>query len=602
MIRFDRPELLFGLLLLPLVALLLIRRAGKRETVVPSLWLWQQAAAEASAEAGRRLGAFDLPLWLALLVLATTLLAASGPVLDVQSTQAPSVLLLVDRSASMATLENGETRLAWSVRHAVALLDAIRPQSVVLVGLPFDAGPAPVEQPWADASKTLRGLTPTDLPLEIADAVSRGAPLARQASMTLVLTDQPGEVPPALAGKPVAVISRGDKADNRAIEVLEITPHDAGLSAFISVRNHASTAKSVIAREATSGQTAEINLPPNAAATHLFEGLRPDTARIDIRLDPGDTLRSDNRAVAVRPHQAEFRVAYVGRGNAFLLRALGLLPGVAVRQFQLTSDVTEAFDLYIYDGVTPKSLPPGDVVLIDPVRLSGPVQVTGARRDADGLRVVAERPSPLLADIDVAALRFKRLLRFDAPNTAEPLLKSGDAAALLRWTDGPSRVTAIGCGLTPADTNWPMLPSFPIFWSNLLADLAGTQTPGLPAYHLTGERIVLRVPADGQLTVTDPRGEAVGLTDAAGARKMFIPQFAGIYTLTENGLQRFLAVNMMHPGESGQASSRSKPSVSDVRSRLANVVGSGVPLWRPLGGTALVLAFAFWMTSARHRP
>jgi aerotolerance regulator-like protein len=602
MMSFARPELLLALLLLPLFALLYIRRAGKRETAVPSLMLWQKAAAEAVAETGKRLGAFDLPLLFALLVLACTVLAASGPVLNVGSTQSPKLLLIVDRSASMATRAGGEDRLTWSVKKASALLDELRPERVLLIGLPFAAGPAPRELAWQDARKALQGLETTDLPLDVADAIARCAPLARGTAMTVVLTDDPAPVPQTLAGRPVAVVSNGGPSGNLSIDAVEVTDLVVnGSAVFVSVRNSSPTATAVPIRlTGDIGSKATLTVPANGTATHTFVKAMPGT-RAEVVLDVDDGLASDNRATILRSGTPALRVAYVGRGNPFIIRALGLLPGVTVQQFRLTSDVPLGFGLYIYDQVTPEKLPAlGDVVLIDPTRSVGPFKVTGARHGADDLRVTATAKSPLLENVDTGALRFKRLIKVTGPATAQALLTSGNATALLRWSNGASRVTVVGCALTPADTNWPMLPSFPIFWSNLIGDVAGEWAAGGPSYRLTGDIVTLRAPAKGKIAVTDPSAAPVELAAAAGARLTFIPNLAGVYTITKSGVTRRLAVNMMHPTESNNTGSLSTPSVADVESQLARTAGSGVPLWRHLGLAALICAFAFWTTATRR--
>jgi len=584
---FGHPYVLWGLALLPVVALLYVRRAGRREAVVPNLALWRAAAAGAAPEAGKRRGALDLPMVFALLFLASALVAASDPVIHRAARQAPEVLVLVDRSASMAAKPRlGKTRSEQGMADVAHLLAGPGGAEVRLIGLPLASG---------------RGIEPTELPLDLPAELSRCAGLARGASAVMVMTDDAGAVPERLGGAPVLVVSHGGPSQNVAVDAFEVTRDDEGrVVVFAAVRNYSAEPMDVPAVIAA-GEAAEIRrqlrVPADGCAT-LVEPL-PDPApdRVELVLEVGDDLASDNRAVAVRSG-GRTRVAYVGRGNPFIERALGLLPRVALRRFRLTTDVGENFDLFLYDGVTPDRLPKGVVVLIDPAGTVGPFRVLGALTDPTGLRAAQAKASPLLVDVDVGTLRFRRVLRIEAPPAAEALLTAGEETALVRWADAEREVLVIGCALSLSETNWPHLPSFPIFWSNLLARL---ERPGdLPTYSLTGEHISFRARTGAEAAVTGPDGEPVPVLPAPGARRTFLPTKAGVYTVRAGPSERAYAVNMMHPSESDTSGSPAGADDRLLQSALARAPRGGVSLWKLLTLAAVVLAFATWATSSRR--
>ena len=615
---FAHPYILLALLLLPAVALLYIRRAGKREAVVPSLTLWKTAAAEAAAETGKRMGALDLPMLLALLFLAAAVAAASGPALLTGSSAAPHLLIIADRSASMAgQTESGATRWARSVEDAADLLGEFDGGKVTLVGLPLAAGPGLQELTPAAARSRLQKLSPTDMPLDLLAEFARCAGVARGASAVIVLTDNAAIVPKTLAGRPVFTISHGGPSRNVAIDAFEVTTSDGGLAIFAALRNHGNAdAKLQVRVNGEPVDDAPLHLPPQQRTAVTSEISRPDGAtEIVVELKTDDDLPVDNRAVAATSRAGDLRVAHVGRGNPFITQALGLLPGVSVSQFRLTKDVAAGFDLTIYDGVTPDKLPAGDVILIDPAGTIGPFTVRGAATDPAGLRVGKAKDSPLLKDVDVAALRFQRLINVHADG-ATPLLTSaeGNGAALMQWQDKSTRVTVIGCSLTLAETNWPQLPSFPIFWSNMIDDAAGRRDSNAPTYSLTGEHIAVRQRGSKTPSVTGPDGEPVDLIPGRGARSYFLPtkaggylvrdgdspdHYAGGHTISDKDFAAHYAVNMMHPSESANAGTPSTLSAEDKRAILAPGERAGAPLQRHLAAAALVLALAYWGVAVR---
>jgi len=608
---FGHPYVLLALPVLPLVALLYIRRAGRREMAVPSLALWRAAAVGTAAETGTRLGAFDLPLVLALAFLASVILAAGGPVLTLGKRSAPHVLVIVDRSASMTA----PGKFAQARSEALELLGRLDSGKVTIIGLPLAAGPVLHGLVPAQARLRLLSLSPTDLPLEIGGELSRCAGVARRASVVVVVTDNPRPVPERLAGKPVLVVSRGGRVRNVAIDAFEVTPGDGGaVHVFLAVKNYSDEAATVpvavrvwrgagplTAATALAGKSRTLVLPPGGRAG-LTESL-PAGDSIGADLDVDDGLDVDDHAVAVRAGPGRVRVAYVGRGNQFILRSLELLPDVALSQFRLTGDVDAEFDLYIYDGVTPDKLPGGDVVLVDPAGRVGPFNVRGATA-GEWRGAVKVKDAPVLRHVNVAALRFKRTLSIDGGPAAETLVRlaGADAAVLMRWQDDKTRVLVIGCGLVLSETNWPMQSSFPMFWADVLAEAAGRRSAAQGAWSssVTGERIVVRRRPGAKLSAVGPDGEPVPLVPGRGARSCFFPTRAGIYKVSGGPSPQRFAVNMLHPAESESAGAQSAPSADLEKSFLAPGRGAGVPLWRHLAAAALVLALGYWAAAARR--
>ncbi len=632
---FAHPVILLALLVLPLVALLYVRRAGKRETAVPSLLLWRAAAAEPAAEAGKRAGGLDLPLLLALLFLATAIGAASAPSLLTGGTSDAHVLVIVDRSASMATRVDGDaTRLERSIGDAREILGELDGGSVTLIGLPLAVGPALSDLTPAEARSRLKDLPPTDMPLDLVAGLSRSAGFARNASAVLVLTDDPEIVPRTLGGTPVFTISHGGPSRNVAIDAFEVTlGKDYHLDLFIAVKNHSKTGvtgglvfgyglelrlrdgdERTLLANTPRDDHKKLSVEPGATATFTISGALAELTgsgwansgrgpkRIGLRLDTQDDLAADNHAFfpAHPPLSHELHVAYVGRGNPFITRALGLLPGVAVSQFRLTTDVQGDFDLTVYDGTMPDKLPAGDVVLIDPVGTVGPITARAGTTHPAGLRVSRVRESPLLKDVDVGALRFTRLASVQAVG-AEPLIQAtgGKGVALMRWSDDKTTAIILGCDLVLSETNWPQLPSFPIFWSNVIEDAAGRRGSRAPTWSLTGEHIAVRGSADEAASVRGPDGEDVPLIAGRGARSYFLPTEAGVYTVTAGKTVTSHAVNMMHPGESANAGTPSALTREARESILRSGRAAGVALQRPLAIAALVLALAYWVAGRR---
>src|SRR5262249_34214710 len=101
------------------------------------------------------------------------------------------------------------------------------------------------------------------------------------------------------------------------------------------------------------------------------------------------------------------------------------------------------------------------------------------------------------------------------------------------------------------NTNWPLLTSFPLFWSTVLYPLGNSRDAAGEENTQPGQVKLLR--PDGKvdrITVTDPKGEVTDLE--RGTRADFAygaTELVGIYRAAwEGGMRRF-AVNLLDPDE-----------------------------------------------------
>src|SRR5205823_661744 len=102
------------------------------------------------------------------------------------------------------------------------------------------------------------------------------------------------------------------------------------------------------------------------------------------------------------------------------------------------------------------------------------------------------------------------------------------------------------------NTNWPLLPSFPLFWRNVLYTLGNIRDAAGEENTQPGQVKLLR--PDGKvdrINVTDPKGEVTNLE--RGTRADFAygaTESVGVYRAEWEGGGRRFAVNLLDPDES----------------------------------------------------
>ena len=96
---------------IPVLLILYFLKLRRRREVVPSTLLWKRAVQDLQVNAPFQRLRKNLLLFLQLLILALAILALARPIVETTVTDEDRLVILIDRSASMNTREEGETRL-----------------------------------------------------------------------------------------------------------------------------------------------------------------------------------------------------------------------------------------------------------------------------------------------------------------------------------------------------------------------------------------------------------------------------------------------------------------------------------------------------------
>jgi hypothetical protein len=414
------------LLLLPLWPLLLLLvRASDRRTPrpAPDFLLWQRAAARLPRAASRaRLSLRDL-VWIAPLFLIT--LGLARPELRPASA-AEQVLVLVDRSASMATVDGaGATRLARGLAEARRLLGS-RPHRVEGIppgGRGDEASPATVE----------------------AGALVESAVAAHAAGMpVLVVTDLALELPNG-----VGLVQIAEGARNAGITSAGFDP-DAGLLVRVEGDPGAGR-RTLTAKTADGALLLEQALDEQPSARIVIPASQVASASsMGVRLDPPDANPLDDVVTLTASGRA--LTAALERSSSSIERALRACPGVTV-----VSGPDPAADLVV--GARPRQ--GGFALLLPPIE-----NVEGFETGA-----VAEIEGPMSGNGTFAGLvgptRWPAVFRLaKAPAGTERLLEAGGVPLLVRH----EKTFAL---LVDAErSGWESVPSFPLAIARIV-ELAG---------------------------------------------------------------------------------------------------------------------------------
>ena len=583
---FLHPLGLFALIAVPIVVALSLWRWRRRHVEVSSLLLWRDVAAQWRETPHARRRRLD-PLILLRVAVALVLAAAiAGPAWVSTAGPARHLVLVLDRSASMATVDaDGQSRWQKARRELLSLLGRLAPADRVDVV----AIPAPGERPIppalgaADAAALVQELSPSDAAVEPGELARTAIELARRypGAATAVVTDAP--LPGLPAG--VSVLAVGGPARNLGIVAFAARATQEGRAQVLVAvaSSDASPASAHVALLADGQPLGEkiVAVPSRGRAQAIFDvALAPAARVLEARLGAADALAADDRAwLARRP--GGVRIAWIGDDDRYLRRALAAQPGVTLTDLPqaLSDGVPSGYDLALYCRATPRELAGGTIVLVAPRDSVGALRLGGYTEAGEG--AVAAPRDPLMTAVRLDGVALGRVRGLSPPQGFETLAAGAGGVPLIgRWAEGRARVIYVA--IDPAASDWPLKPSFPIFWANVVASVGGWGGGEFSA-----------VPP-GQLCRVDWAGPQAELIEPGGARRRLRggacrPERVGLYRVAADGREEAVAVSLLSRAET-QAEGAGAELPPDFLEQRQKGAGER-SVWR-LGGLAALLALA----------
>ena len=534
--EFLNPAALYSLLLLPVLLIAHLIRRRPQRVYFSSLLLMREFAAGTS---GVRSGVPPI-FFLHLLLLTLLLLALAEPAL---TSRAVNVALVLDNSASMQAVDDGQSRFQAALAEAGKILRGLpagaRVDLYALAPHLARIGEAGLRP--NDALKRAAALKPLDVGEGTVDHGAELSQLAREGDYARLyfVTDHPAEG----QSTTLRVITVGRSQNNLALTSLQV--ERAGLDAprleaRVEVRSFSNAEEKFQLNLKAGGKiiaTRAYTIAPGKSVDASFDAI-PAHPFYEAEIAADDGLPLDNRRFAVAPPTDGIKILAISPrpGGLDSLRAI---PGVeaqiiAPEAYRKGNFAPHAVEIFQYSA--PAALPDASALFILPPPQNPLVRV------ADGAAspiVTGWRDGhPLTRYINFSLFR---------PSYARPLKLGPSGQAVIDGVDGAlavaleqdnRRYVALGFDPLPflGQRNLPMS----IFTLNLLQWLSSAQTPALT----TGM----------PLNINLRPGDSLFRTNGDKVEQQTAALFQGIYQF-DAGATRYLAVNFDNAAESDLRSS-----------------------------------------------
>lgn len=595
---------------IPPLVLLYFLKLRRKEISIPSTLLWKQAIQDLQVNAPFQRLRSNLLLFLQLLILALAALAIAEPILGGSSDLEQSVVLVIDRSASMSTQEkDGQTRLDIACEEAINTIDGLSTASRAMI-ITF-ADRALVLCPFTDDKNRLReavrSITPTDAPGRLHEAMqlaeAHSTPLGENIytqgnegvrSRFVLFTDgrlpdadklvvQRGQMEVSLVGQAAANLGfvgldirrQPEKPEqvNIVARVRNFGPPAESQDVSLFVDGTLRDARTLADLAGVDPQQSmdQIQLPAVPAegseAMLAFDLVIEDSATVELRLSKPDAFSTDNQAFGIVPPQRNVRALLVTSGNRYLRDLITALP-LAERKFWTPEEYENApeealtdmgrckFDVVIFDGCSTRRLPPGQYLFFGGIPLLD--GYTLGEKVSNQAVLDWDAAHPVLRHVAVEAMNVFAWQRLTTPPEATTLIESS-AGPMLSFVREERRRFLL-CAFNFFDeqretlnTSWIFDESLVVFMHNALRYLAGAGEEIDRPFLYPGEAIFASVrPGLSKLNIRRPADQQ----DQVNVRADGLVSYSrtdevGLYQVEAEGIdRRDWAVNLMNDQES----------------------------------------------------
>ncbi len=566
---------IFGVAAAAMIALYILK-LRRRTFAVPFAPLWMRILKDKDATSLFSKLKRLLSLLVQLAILALLVLALGDPRARAALIKGRTLVVLVDASASMQATDVLPTRADKAKEEVKTLIRGLGGADRMLIAQ-MDATTTPLGPMSGDTAELERELAeirPTDTRADFARALRFATDTLRGVENPEIVVVSDGRLAPAVdSSGPVHVgdikvsyVAIGEGKRNVGVTQFSVRRYPLDKSRYevmLEVTNTGPETEDIELSLLGDGQVVDLTklrLKPGERLPRFYPNLSGASRTLEAKLRPlgasVDVLPADDHAFALLPERRRAKILVVTAGNTYLEAALLLdeyldVELVSPKQYLSTyAAKAKAYDVLLFDAITPAELPRANAIYIDPRGPGAPVKVAEDVIAQPGFDKI-DRKHPIvrftaLDDVNIA--RGHKL-------TPEPSDRIVGASA-----EGPILVTGVrngykfvALGFDPRDSDLPLRIAWPLLLLNSINFFTEEDSSYLSSFR-TGD--VWRVPVATDVrdaALTGPYGIA-DLVPVHEGRAVYQGSRAGFYDLKskrgDEEVKASFAANLLDVDES----------------------------------------------------
>ncbi|MEJ2649415.1 MAG: VWA domain-containing protein [Sedimentisphaerales bacterium] len=644
-----------ALVTVPLLLLLYFLKLKRHEHIVSSTLLWQRAIRDLQVNAPFQKLRHNILLLLQLLTLVALLFAIAWPVLRMKTGPGRRYVLLIDRSASMNTIDDDPTsggpgnqsRLEKAKEQAKIFVESMRQKAAFSLR---DDSDQTMVIAFDDHAKVMCNFTSDKRQLIYAiDSISGGhgkSSLSEAVTVARAFSQTPGGEADYLNQEQPATLQLF--SDGRINDLPELTvgtdeivyhslgaqpSENAGITAMQALRSYENPDEvevfASVSNFSDKPLTTNLQLGVNNDVKDIRQitipALRVNDTKteepgttsvnfqlsdvqsgvIEIRLLSDDCLDCDNVAWSVVSPPKKLSVLLVTSNNPALESALKACPLAKFEvqspaQFdaldQAATSLDNPWDVIVLDNHVNDHLPKGRYIVFGQPPQN--IDVNSPGQLENQVIIDWRQKHPVLNYVNLMTLFAAKCYKMDLPRDADILAEFNESPALALVERNGSIFLLVGFDIM--ETNWPFEPGFVLFCYNATSYLGLQVTQEQKDNLEVGDPIVVEGVEPGteaEITMPDKETEVVR-ANPSGTIRFANTSRVGQYSLSiSDGPARFYAVNLLNAQESNikPLNELGFSNSETVEAQEKIISRANMPLWPFLVGFALLLACLEWV-------
>lgn len=497
------PWSLIFIIFIPFVILMYILKQRFEEREISSLYLWEKAVRESEVNTPWQKLKKSILMFLQIAAVLIMVLALSNPYLFRKSSDDKNIVIVIDNTGSMNTRYENTTRFEAAKASAEELIkNSSSGGNITIITSAIHPKVEITTSNKKEALLKLTSIKASNSRGDIKEVLSLITAISKQQNNTtsLIYTDSPLNME-GVNGK---LISMSSECINVSLDYISHSIKGDKLNVMVRVsnRNQESTEREVsLYGDGKLLAISQSKIEGMETKTVFFNDIPRGSTYLSAELTEKDDLMEDNIIYDVVSQSEKKKVLLVSQKNIFLERAFTSINNVELFKSSSAEVKTDGYDLYIFDGILPKTMPvKGSMMIINPPESQAILEVKGSI-EGDASKVTKH---PLTKYIEAASFNTASIKKTNIPNWAEVLINVGNNPGVMAGNMNGRKICIINFDLH--NSEFPLMPEFPIFIYNITGYLVGTGMDGKTSYKC-GEGISLEMLPDAEAAwIEMPKG------------------------------------------------------------------------------------------------
>ncbi|WHH59612.1 BatA and WFA domain-containing protein [Petroclostridium sp. X23] len=499
---------------LPLIVILYLLKQQHQDYPVSSIMLWQQALKDIEANAPWQKLRNNLLMLLQLLLMSLLIFALAKPFIQTEGTLSRHLILVLDVSASMQAEDTSPSRFESAKKELLKVIGNSSPNTQFTV---ISMGPkTKIELNGSMDKGTVMeivkkiALTNGAANIQEAKTIIQSIKHESQNAQVIFLGDNNYKI-----FEDAQFVNVAGNNENAAVLLLSYTQQGDKIIVLSKIANYSSKEKNLslsLYGDEEVLDAKDISLDAGETKDIYWNTVPSDVTLLACEIEDKDDINNDNIGRTVIAKEKERKVLLVTEKNVFLEKALLLIPGIELfKTNHGNANISDGYDVYIYDGYIPIELPTdGNILIFNPTPENPWVIV----QDGDvEISSVDQSAHFLMEHIQDYKFSIGAARDIKVPEWGEIVLSSGEMPLIVAGQKGTQKIIAVGFDLHHSDL--PLKSAFPIMINNFMEWLAPSAMQKIGSLH----------PYEAAEFNVNPEVEQINVISPSGKRSKAAPPF-----------------------------------------------------------------------------